>query len=66
MYRQRASNLIAHSTKATTLQADGYLDKLQIEIQSLALVQSLALDLLVGKVDDLYKLAIVQHYNLFH
>jgi hypothetical protein len=60
MYRHRASDLIARLTKATTLQADSYLDKLQIEIQSLAL------ELFVINVDNLYKLTILQHYNLFH
>jgi hypothetical protein len=60
MYRQCASDLIANSTKATKLQADTYLDKLQIEIQSSAL------DTFVTKVDNLYKLAILQDFNSFH
>jgi hypothetical protein len=60
MYRRRASNLIAETTKATTQQADSYLDELRIEIQSSAL------ELFVAKVDQLYKLAMQQHYNSFH
>jgi hypothetical protein len=35
-------------------------DELQIEIKSSAL------EVFVAKVDDLHKLAILQHYNLFH
>jgi hypothetical protein len=60
MYRQRASDLIANSTKTTKLQADTYLDELQIEIQLSAL------DAFITEVDNLYKLAILQHFNLFH
>jgi hypothetical protein len=60
MYRRRASDLIANSTKTTKLQADTYLDELQIEIQSSAL------DAFVTEVDDLYKMAILQHFNSFH
>jgi hypothetical protein len=60
MYRRCASELIAHTTKATMLQTDSYLDELRNEIQSSAL------DLFLSKVDDLYKLAIAQHYNSFH
>jgi hypothetical protein len=60
MYRRRASDLIAHSTRATTLQADTYFDELRIEMQSSAL------DLFVTEVDELYKAAIIQHYNSFH
>jgi hypothetical protein len=46
MYRRRVSDLIVETTnKATTQQAGSYLDKLRIEIQSLAL------ELFVAKVD---------------
>jgi hypothetical protein len=60
MYRHRASDLIANATKASTLQADTYVDELRLEIQSSAL------ELFVFEVDQLYKLAIQQHYNSFH
>jgi hypothetical protein len=61
MYQRRALDGIAQKTKTTTLQADSYLDKLlSMEIQSSAL------KLFVTKVDDLYKLAIHQHYNSFY
>jgi hypothetical protein len=60
MYHCRASDLIANTTKATKLQADSYLNKLQIEIQSSAL------DTFVTEVNHLYKLAILQHFNSFH
>jgi hypothetical protein len=60
MYRRRASELIKNSTKATKLQADGYLDKLQIKIQSSTL------EVFLFEADAVYKLAIQQHYNSFH
>jgi hypothetical protein len=61
MYRHRASDLIANSTKVTPLQqADTYFDELRLEIQSSAL------ELFVFEVDNLYKMAIQQHYNSFH
>ncbi len=55
MYRRRASDLIAQKTKSTTLQADGYLEELRNKIQSSAL------ELFVAEVDNLYRLAIIQH-----
>jgi hypothetical protein len=60
MFRRCAFDLIANSTKATNLEADTYVDKLRMEIQSSAL------ELFVFEVDQLYKLAIQQHYNAFH
>jgi hypothetical protein len=60
MYRRRASDLIAHTTNATRLTADSYVDELRNEIQSSSL------DLFLSEVDDLYKLVIVQHSNNFH
>jgi hypothetical protein len=60
MYCRRALEFIAQKTQNTTLKADGYLDKLRQEIQSSAL------ELFVTKVNNLYKVAIQQHYNSFH
>jgi hypothetical protein len=60
VYHQHASHLIANSMNAMTLQANNPLDGLQMEIQSSAL------QLFVFEVDQLYKLAIQQHYNSFH
>jgi hypothetical protein len=55
MFRRRASNLVANSTKATNLQAITYVDELQMEIQSSAI------ELFVFEVSQLYKLAMQQH-----
>jgi hypothetical protein len=52
--------LIANSTKASTLQADTDVDELRM------VIQLSALELFVFEVDQLYKLAIQQHYNSFH
>ena len=52
VYYQRASDLIANSTRATALQADTYLDKLWLEIQSSAL-ELFVFE--VDEVDELYK-----------
>jgi hypothetical protein len=60
MYRRGALEVIAQKAKTMALKADHYLDELCQEIQSSAL------ELFVTKVDNLYKVAIQQHYNSFH